>query len=69
MVKMMPKSAVHFFSQKYIAGETLQSAVDLVKDLNSKGIYATLDLLGEAVDNKDKAVAAFNKTMKNFDAL
>jgi proline dehydrogenase len=69
MVKMMPKSTVHFFSQKYIAGETLQSAVDLVKDLNSKGIYATLDLLGESVDNKEKATAAFNKTMKNFDAL
>jgi proline dehydrogenase len=66
---MMPKSTVHFFSRKYIAGETLQSAVDLVKELNSRGIYATLDLLGESVDNEEKATAAFKKTMKNFDAL
>jgi proline dehydrogenase len=69
MVKMMPKSMVHFFSRKYIAGETLQSAVDLVKDLNTKRIYATLDLLGESVDNEEKATTAFNKTMKIFDAL
>jgi proline dehydrogenase len=69
MVKMMPKSTVHFFSSKYIAGETLQSAVNLVKDLNARGIYATLDLLGESVDNKEKATAAFNKTIKIFDAL
>jgi proline dehydrogenase len=65
----MPKNVVHYFSRKYIAGKTLQSAVDLVKELNSKGIYATLDLLGESVNNREEANAAFNKTMKIFDAL
>jgi len=65
----MPKNVVHYFSRKYIAGKTLQSAVDLVKELNSKEIYATLDLLGESVNNKEEANAAFNKTMKIFDAL
>ncbi|MEJ2195765.1 MAG: proline dehydrogenase family protein [Ignavibacteriaceae bacterium] len=69
IVQVMPKTVVHYFSRKYIAGKTLQSAVDLVKELNSKGIYATLDLLGESVNNKEEANAAFNKTMKIFDAL
>ena len=69
IVQVMPKNVVHYFSRKYIAGKTLQSAVDLVKELNSKGIYATLDLLGESVNNREEANAAFNKTMKIFDAL
>jgi proline dehydrogenase len=69
IVQAMPKNVVHYFSRKYIAGKTLQSAVDLVKELNSKGIYATLDLLGESVNNREEANAAFNKTMKIFDAL
>ena len=55
IVQMMPKSMVGMFSRKYIAGETLESAVNLVKELNSKGIYATLDVLGESVNNKDEA--------------
>lgn len=69
IVEMMPKSSVRFFSGKYIAGDSLQSAVDLVKELNSNGILATLDLLGESANNEVEANAAFNKTIKIFDAL
>ncbi len=69
VVRNMPKSMVQFFSSKYIAGETLESAVVLVKELNSKGIYATLDVLGELVNDIDEATAVFNKTMKVFDAI
>lgn len=52
----MPKKLVWKFSKKYIAGETLDQAVALVKELNKKGILATLDVLGEAVTNKDEAI-------------
>jgi proline dehydrogenase len=65
----MPKSVVGFFSRKYIAGESLDSAVSLVKDLNAKGIYATLDVLGESVTNEEEAIRAFNNAMKIFDAI
>jgi len=65
----MPKSVVKFFSRRYIAGETLQSAVDLVKQLNSKGIYATLDVLGEAVKNKEEAIEAKQQIITSFDAI
>lgn len=57
-VQILPKPIVGFFSKKYIAGETLQSAIDLVKKLNSKGIYATMDVLGESVKNKEEAIQA-----------
>jgi len=68
-VKVMPKSVVGFFSRKYIAGETLDSAVSVVKDLNAKGIYATLDVLGESVTNEEEAKRALDNAMKVFDAI
>jgi proline dehydrogenase len=66
---MMPKSVVGYFSRKYIAGESLTSAVELVKELNTKGIYATLDVLGEAVTNEDDAKKAYQNAVKVFDAI
>jgi proline dehydrogenase len=69
VVQVLPKSIVGFFSRKYIAGESLDSAVSLVKDLNAKGIYATLDVLGESVTNEEEALRAYKNAMKVFDAI
>ena len=69
VVQVMPKSVVGFFSRKYIAGESLDSAVSLVKELNAKGMYATLDVLGESVTNEEEALRAFENGMKVFDAI
>ena len=43
------------FASRFVAGETLDSALDAIKQLNSKGITATLDLLGESVHNENEA--------------
>ena len=69
IVKIMPKQVVGIFSKKYIAGEKLEDAVNLVKDLNSKGIYATLDVLGESIKNKEDAEAAKNKCLIVLDTI
>ncbi len=68
-VQLMPKSVVGFFSRKYIAGDTLDKAVQCVRDLNKKGIYATLDVLGELITHKDEAVEAKNKCLEVLDAI
>ena len=60
---------MRIFAGKYIAGEQLQDAIDLVKKLNSEGILATMDVLGEAIKNKVEAVAAKNKCMQVLDAI
>lgn len=44
---LVPKPIVKFFSKIYIAGSTLKEGVAKVKELNAKGIMATMDLLGE----------------------
>lgn len=45
-------------ASRFVAGETLDTAVAAVRDLKARGITATLDLLGESVTNADEARAA-----------
>jgi len=68
-VQLMPENIVWLFSKKYIAGKTLQSAIETVKQLNSKGIFATLDVLGESIKTKDEAIEAKRKALEVFDAI
>ena len=68
-VQLMPESVVWIFSKKYIAGKTLQAAVDTVKDLNSRGILATLDVLGESIKTKEEAIKAKQKALEVLDAI
>jgi proline dehydrogenase len=65
----MPKAMVGFFSKRYIAGETLDEAMELVKSLNKKGIYSTIDVLGESVKNKEEAVGAKNKALEVLEII
>jgi len=69
IVQLMPKSLVWIFSKKYIAGKTLEEAVALVKKLNEKGIYTTIDVLGEMVKNKEESNDAKNKCLDVLDAI
>jgi len=50
-----PKKFVWLFSKSYIAGEYVEDAIKVSKDLNSKGIMVTLDILGEFIKNLDEA--------------
>ena len=55
MLPYMPKKLVWIFSKRYIAGETIDDAVRISKDLNANGIKVTIDLLGEFISNLDEA--------------
>ncbi|MCX6234677.1 MAG: proline dehydrogenase family protein [Bacteroidetes bacterium] len=55
MLPYMPKKLVWIFSKRYIAGETLQDALKVSKDLNALGIKVTIDMLGEFITNLDQA--------------
>ncbi|MCX6287949.1 MAG: proline dehydrogenase family protein [Bacteroidetes bacterium] len=55
MIPFMPKKLIWVFSRKYIAGETIDDAIKVSRDLNSRGIRITIDLLGEFITNLDQA--------------
>lgn len=69
VVQLLPKPVVGLFSKKYIAGETLQEAVDFVKKLNSNGIYATMDVLGESVKSKEESIHCKNEAIEVLEAI
>jgi proline dehydrogenase len=68
-VQLMPKSVVGFFSKRYIAGESIDDAIRVTRDLNRQGIYATIDVLGEAVKNKEEAVNSKIKALEVLDTI
>jgi proline dehydrogenase len=52
-----PKKVIWIFSKSYISGETLDDAMRVSKELNSKNIKVTLDVLGEFIKTLDEAEA------------
>jgi proline dehydrogenase len=55
ILPMMPKSLVWIFSKRYIAGKTIEDAINVAKDYNSKGMMVTVDLLGEFITKLSEA--------------
>jgi proline dehydrogenase len=46
------------FASRFVAGETLETAVPAVRELNGRGITASLDLLGESVTSAEESRGA-----------
>jgi proline dehydrogenase len=65
----VPKPVVQLFSQRYIAGSTLQEAVDVVHRLNDEGKLATIDVLGEEITREEEARAIAQAYRDVFDAI
>lgn len=50
-------------AKKFVAGDTLDEAVDVGRDLNRRGFLLSLDLLGEEVHDRASADAALKEYM------
>ena len=68
----MPKNFVWLFSNRYIAGRTLDDAISVSKKLNREGYMVTIDLLGEfitnlgeAEKNRDQYLTIIDEAQKN----
>ena len=56
-------------ASRFVAGETIESAMAAVQGLNAIGISAPLDLLGESVTNESEARAAGAEYVRLIDAI
>ena len=54
---VIPKSIVRKISRRYIAGDTMADAVNVVRSLNAEDAMATVDVLGEYISNLQQAAA------------
>jgi proline dehydrogenase len=64
-VPRLPRSLVGAVAKRYIAGESMDSALDLTARLNQSGITTTMDVLGENITRLDEAA----RTVETYGAL
>jgi proline dehydrogenase len=65
----VPRPVVQLFSARYIAGSTLDDAVDVVRRLNGEGKLATIDVLGEEITREEEARAITQAYLDVFAAI
>lgn len=66
---LVPKFIVGRVAARYVAGEKLEDAIRVVRELNDEGAMATLDLLGEEVREMGKARSAHATYLEIFGAI
>lgn len=66
---LVPKGIIHMVAKKYIAGDTLEDAIRLTKDIEKKGAMTTIDVLGEFVEDKERAIHEKGESSKVLDAI
>jgi proline dehydrogenase len=69
VVPYVPQPIVRRLAQPYVAGVTLDDAVRTVRELNSAGLQATVDVLGEAVTDAATASAAADAYIRAMDVI
>lgn len=65
----VPRFIVGRVAKRYVAGETLEDAVATVRALNAEGAMATIDILGEEVAEREKALAATEHYLRVFSTI
>ena len=55
IIPYMPQKFVWVFSKRYVAGKSLDEAINSCKELNKQGVKITIDVLGEFITKLDEA--------------
>lgn len=66
---LVPRPIVRMVARRYIAGESLPEAMQILKGLNGEGFMATLDVLGEEVKSRALAESAVREYRDALRAL
>lgn len=67
--KAAKKYGLRFGASRFVAGETIESAIAAVRELNKQGIVATLDHLGEFVFSEEEAIESADYCIRTLDAI
>ncbi len=68
-VPVIPRPIVRRISGRYIAGEHLDEAVEIIRDLDREGCVATVDVLGESTGSERAAAGNLEQYKQVLDAL
>jgi proline dehydrogenase len=67
--KAAKKWGLKFGAGRFVAGVTIESAIDTVRELNKRGIVATLDHLGEFVFTEKEANESADYCIRTLEAI
>jgi len=57
------------FAQRFVAGDTLEDAIQAARALNDAGLGVSLDFLGESVKSRDEATAATDMVIRILETI
>jgi proline dehydrogenase len=66
---LVPRPIVRRIAFRYVAGETLEQALETVRGLNAEGCMATLDVLGEDVARKEESETSVAEYVRALDRI
>ncbi|WDL95348.1 proline dehydrogenase [Alicyclobacillus sp. ALC3] len=66
---MAKRYGLRYGAQRFVAGETIESAIDTVRKLNRSGMGVTLDHLGEFVEDERDARASTDFCLHTLEAI
>jgi len=66
---LVPKGVVKRFASRYVAGETLEHAIAVVRELAAEGAMSTLDVLGESVTRREQTEETRDEYLRALDAI
>ena len=70
LIELTPSSLVLFFSAPYVAGDSLQKAIQQADHYwDTLGLESTLDLLGEGIKNKEDIEVELKEYLDMIDAV
>jgi proline dehydrogenase len=69
VLPIVPRGIVRKISERYIAGTELRDACNVVRELNSQGKMATIDVLGEEISGRREALQIVRAYHDVFEAI
>jgi proline dehydrogenase len=66
---LVPRTVIRRIASRYVAGETLDQALETVAHLNAQGCMATLDVLGEDVVREEEAERTVSEYRRALDGI
>ena len=69
LTKLAKQYGLRFGASRFVAGETIDDAVRVIRQLNEKGLAVTVDYLGEFVDNEREANEMARHCLEAIEAI
>lgn len=66
---LVPRAVIWRIASRYVAGETLEQALETVRVLNAEGCMATVDVLGEDVVAKEESERTVAEYVRALDRI